>query len=294
LDSPSKGASKPASKMCWGGDLGILGQKKNSRRNEEGKMFAKSVLGILALAAAALLFTNGPLTEKPVKEKVPMPNDAVPQTAVFAGGCFWCVEANFEKVDGVIEAVSGYTGGHKENPTYREVCSHSTGHLEAVEVTYDANQVSYNDLLEVFWRTFDPTDAGGSFFDRGESYSSAIFVADSEQRKLAQESKERLMKSGRFDADIVTPIRDLETFYPAEDYHQDYYYKNPVHYKGYRIGSGRDRFIAQVWGEDKDYKVVKPEPSVKPEKAMGDTEEVAADTGEMKDELKDEMEMAVE
>jgi len=220
-------------------------------------MTGKIALSILALTGA-LLFFSGAFAEKPVKEPVPMPEDAVPQTAVFAGGCFWCVEANFEKVDGVIEAVSGYTGGHVKNPTYRQVCSHGTGHLEAVEVTFDANQVSYNDLLEVFWRTFDPTDAGGSFHDRGESYTSAIFVANSEQRELAEASKERLMKSGRFKDDIVTPIRDLETFYPAEEKHQDYYYTNPVHYNSYRAGSGRDRFIAQAWGKDKDYKIEKP------------------------------------
>ena len=153
------------------------------------------------------------------------------------------------------------TGGHKENPTYKEVCSHQTGHLEAVEVTYDANQVSYNDLLEVYWRTFDPTDAGGSFHDRGQSYTSAIFVADAKQREQAAASKSRLMKSGRFDSKIVTPIRDLAKFYPAEDYHQDYYHKNPSHYRAYRIGSGRDRFVAKVWGKDKDYKVQKPKNS---------------------------------
>jgi len=207
--------------------------------------------------AVAFAMAVNPFAEPIEKVDVPVPADAQLKTAVFAGGCFWCVEASFEKVDGVIEAVSGYTGGHKENPTYKEVCTHATGHLEAVEVTYDANQITYNDLLEVYWRTFDPTDAGGSFHDRGESYTSAIFV-DAQQRKLAEASKKKLMESGRFEKDIVTPIRDLATFYPAEDYHQDYYLKNPSHYKGYRVGSGRDRFVASVWGEDKDYKFKKP------------------------------------
>lgn len=181
--------------------------------------------------------------------------DAQVEKAVFAGGCFWCVEANFEKVDGVIAAVSGYTGGHKENPTYQEVCSHTTGHLEAVEITYDANLVSYDDLLEVFWRTIDPTDAGGSFYDRGEPYMSAIFVANTQQRELAEQSKQRLANSGRFDDEIVTTIRDTEPFYVAEDYHQDYYYTHPAKYNAYRFASGRDQFIAGVWGEDAVYEV---------------------------------------
>ena len=230
-------------------------------------MNVKPLLFIALLIAipVALVVAMGvnPFAGPIEKVEVPVPVDAQLQTAVFAGGCFWCVEANFEKVDGVIEAVSGYTGGHKEDPTYKEVCTHSTGHLEAVEVTFDSNQVTYNDLLEVYWRTFDPTDAGGSFHDRGESYTSAIF-ANPQQRELAEASKKKLMESGRFDKDIVTPIRDLVTFYPAEDYHQDYYLKKPGHYKGYRINSGRDRFVASVWGKDKDYKFKKPM------RAMGD------------------------
>ena len=177
------------------------------------------------------------------------------EKAVFAGGCFWCVEANFQKVDGVIEVVSGYTGGHVDNPTYEQVCSHETGHLEAVEVTYDANQIAYNDLLEVFWRTIDPTDAGGSFHDRGEPYTSAIFVANDSERKLAEESKQQLAGSGRFDKEIVTPIRDSATFYKAEDYHQDYFLTHPVKYGTYRFASGRDQFIASAWGDDAKYKV---------------------------------------
>lgn len=181
------------------------------------------------------------------------------ETAIFAGGCFWCVEANFEKVHGVIEAVSGYTGGHKENPTYSEVCSKKTGHLESVEVTYDANKVSYNDLLEVYWRTIDPTDGGGSFHDRGEPYMPAIFVADDNQRSLAEASMQRLADSGRFDGEIATKIRDAETFYKAEDYHQDYYLTHPMKYKAYRYASGRDQFVADAWGEDAVYEVKKKE-----------------------------------
>jgi len=184
--------------------------------------------------------------------------DAKVETAIFAGGCFWCVEANFEKVDGVSEVVSGYTGGHTENPTYREVCGHQTGHLEAVKVTFDSNVVAYNDLLEVFWRTIDPTDAGGSFVDRGEPYTSAIFVANESQRQLAEASKQKLDDSKRFDTAAVTPIRDAVTFYDAEDYHQDYYHKSPMEYKLYRYSSGRDQFIAQAWGDEAQYKVAGP------------------------------------
>ena len=218
-------------------------------------------MGLMILGLGGLLIATNSLSGNPTPKQVVTPADAKLEKAVFAGGCFWCVEASFEKVQGVVEATSGYTGGHKENPTYKEVCSHGTGHLEAVEVTYDSNQISYNDLLEVFWRSFDPTDAGGSFHDRGESYTSAIFVANSGQRDLAAASKKRLMESGRFDKDVVTPIRDLSVFYPAEEYHQDYYRKNSAHYYAYRMGSGRDRFISKAWGKDKDYKIAKKKSS---------------------------------
>ena len=220
------------------------------------------IMLLIAIPVAVAFSLTNPFAKPIEKVDVPVAADAQLQTAVFAGGCFWCVEASFEKVDGVIEAVSGYTGGHKENPTYKEVCTHATGHLEAVEVTFDSNQITYNDLLEVYWRSFDPTDAGGSFHDRGESYTSAIFAND-QQRELAEASKKKLMESGRFDKDIVTPIRDLVTFYRAEEYHQDYYLKNPTHYKRYRFGSGRDRFVSKVWGKDKDYKFEKPMQAMK-------------------------------
>ena len=156
--------------------------------------------------------------------------------ATFAGGCFWCIEAPFEKVEGVVSAVSGYTGGDKADPTYREVSSGSTSHLEAVQITYDPQQISYQQLLEIYWRQFDPTDAGGSFYDRGHQYTSAIFYHDDRQKKLAEASKIALEKSGRFTKPIVTPIRPAQTFYPAEDYHQDYYKKEPQHYNRYRLG----------------------------------------------------------
>ncbi len=175
------------------------------------------------------------------------------RTAVFAGGCFWCMEPPFEKLDGVVSAESGYTGGFKDNPTYEEVSHTETGHLEAVRVTYDSRVLTYNDLLEVFWRSIDPTDPNGQFADQGSSYLSAIFVANAEERQAAEKSKMELGKTGRFSKPIVTTIRDAAKFYLAEGYHQDYYKKNPLKYKYYRFGSGRDRFIDKVWGKDRKY-----------------------------------------
>ena len=172
------------------------------------------------------------------------------RTAVFAGGCFWCTESDFEKVDGVIEAVSGYTGGRVENPTYKQVTAGGTGHTEAIRVTYDPEKVSYSQLLDVFWRHIDPTDAGGQFVDRGDQYRSAIFYANDEERQMAESSKQALAASGRFDRSIATEIVPLDVFYEAEDYHQDYYKKNPIRYKWYRSGSGRDQFLAKAWAGD--------------------------------------------
>lgn len=145
--------------------------------------------------------------------------------ATFAGGCFWCMVAPFQEQEGVLQVVSGYTGGHKENPTYREVCSGQTGHYEAVQVTYDPSRISYPELLEIFWRQIDPTDPGGQFHDRGQSYQTAIFYHDEQQKKQAEESRDRLQASGYFQAPIVTKILPASEFYPAEDYHQDYHKK---------------------------------------------------------------------
>ncbi len=169
--------------------------------------------------------------------------------ATFAGGCFWCVESDFEKVEGVIEAISGYTGGQTENPTYQEVTTGKTGHAEAVQVIYDPEKITYKELLDVFWRHIDPTDAGGQFVDRGSSYRSAIFYRDDEQKRLAEESKQELEASGRFDKPIATEIVKLDKFYKAEDYHQDYYQKSAMRYKLYRYGSGRDQFLKKAWGD---------------------------------------------
>ena len=171
--------------------------------------------------------------------------------AVFAGGCFWCTESDFEKIDGVIEAISGYTGGKEANPTYKQVASGATSHAEAVKVIYDPDKISYAELLEIFWRHVDPTDDGGQFVDRGYQYRSAIFYADETERRLAEESRDRLAKSGRFDKPIVTEIVPLGEFYTAEDYHQDYYKTNPMRYKWYRSGSGRDQFLKKTWADAK-------------------------------------------
>jgi len=170
--------------------------------------------------------------------------------AIFAGGCFWCMEPPFEKLDGVHTVVSGYIDGHKENPTYQEVSSGTTGHTEAVEISYDPAKVSFEELLEVFWVNVDPTDAGGQFVDRGSQYRTGIYYLNDEQKQQAEASKERLGKSGRFESPIVTEIVAATRFYPAEDYHQDYYKESPVRYKFYRYNSGRDQFINRVWGKD--------------------------------------------
>ncbi|MDT8271573.1 MAG: peptide-methionine (S)-S-oxide reductase MsrA [Desulfomonilia bacterium] len=173
------------------------------------------------------------------------------EKATFAGGCFWCIESVFEKIDGVSDVISGYTGGTGSNPTYEEVSTGKTGHLEAVQVSYDPAKVSYRDLLDVFWRQIDPTDAGGSFVDRGSQYRSAIFYHNDEQKKLAQESREALERSGKFDKPIVTEILEAAEFYPAEEYHQDYYKKNPIRYKFYRSNSGRDQYLKKTWKDEK-------------------------------------------
>ncbi|XID94846.1 peptide-methionine (R)-S-oxide reductase MsrB [Paenibacillaceae bacterium WGS1546] len=174
------------------------------------------------------------------------------QLATFAGGCFWCMVTPFEELPGIHGIVSGYTGGHTVNPTYEEVCSETTGHAEAVQITFDPDTFPYRKLLDIFWRSIDPTDAGGQFHDRGSSYRPAIFYHDESQREEALASKEELERSGRFDKPIAVEIVPASTFYPAEDYHQDYHKKNPLRYKYYRHGSGRDAFISRHWNTPKD------------------------------------------
>jgi peptide-methionine (S)-S-oxide reductase len=170
--------------------------------------------------------------------------------ATFAGGCFWCMERPFDEVDGVISTTSGYTGGHKKDPTYKEVSHGGTGHAEAVQIVYDPKKVSYTQLLDVFWHNVDPTNAHGQFCDNGDQYRSEIFYHNEEQRRLAVASEQDLEMQKRFAAPIVTRITPATTFYPAEEYHQDYYQKNPLRYKFYRFSCGRDQRLEELWGGD--------------------------------------------
>jgi peptide-methionine (S)-S-oxide reductase len=190
----------------------------------------------LLTAAAFALMLAGPFGAAAAQSR----------TAVFAGGCFWCVEADFDKLPGVQRTVSGYAGGSVANPTYEQVSAGGTGHYEAVQVTYDPGRVSYEQLLTVFWHSVDPTDAGGQFCDRGDSYKTAVFAADAGQRQAAEASKQAAEQ--QLGKNIVTPILNASAFYPAEDYHQDYYRKNPVRYRYYRYNCGRDARVEQVWG----------------------------------------------
>jgi peptide-methionine (S)-S-oxide reductase len=169
-------------------------------------------------------------------------------TATFAGGCFWCMEQPYDELDGVISTTSGYTGGHEANPTYEEVSAGITGHTESVEVVYDPSKISYERLLEVFWRNIDPTTKDRQFCDRGTQYRTAIFSHDAEQQRLAEASKAELERTKPFDDPIVTEITAAGEFWPAEEYHQDYYTKNPLRYKLYRFGCGRDARLEELWG----------------------------------------------
>jgi len=176
--------------------------------------------------------------------------NAAPAKAIFAGGCFWCMEHPFDELDGVISTTSGYTGGHKDNPTYQEVSAGGTGHTEAMLVEYDPAKVSYQTLLDVFWINIDPTDAGGQFCDRGSQYRSGIFPLTEDQMLLATASRNKLMESGKLPGPVVTEITPAGPFWPAEDYHLDYYQRNPIRYKYYRFGCGRDKRLKELWGAE--------------------------------------------
>ncbi|WP_373231129.1 peptide-methionine (R)-S-oxide reductase MsrB [Cohnella sp.] len=179
-------------------------------------------------------------------------NKGSTQLATFAGGCFWCMVTPFEELPGIKGIVSGYTGGHTIDPTYEEVCSETTGHAEAVQITFDPEVFPYKKLLDIFWRSVDPTDAGGQFHDRGSSYRPAIFYHNEDQHREAITSKEALQNSGRFDKPIAVMLEPAAVFYPAEEYHQDYHHKNPLRYKYYRSGSGREAFLQRSWNTKKD------------------------------------------
>jgi len=189
---------------------------------------------LLLLIASALFGFSLPAAAQPRLE-----------TAVFAGGCFWCTESDFEKIPGVRSAVSGYAGGREANPTYEQVSSERTGHVEAVKVTYDPAKISYQALVDRFWPTIDPTDNGGQFCDRGPSYRTGVFVSTAAQRQIAEASRARAQK--RLGKPIVTPVRDLTGFWPAEGYHQDFAKKNPLRYHTYRLGCGRDAKLKALW-----------------------------------------------
>jgi len=202
------------------------------------------------LFAALVLATIATVTGAgAAEERTMVPVNDNYSKATFAGGCFWCMEPPFDKLEGVISTTSGYTGGTEGNPTYKEVSAGKTGHAEAVQVLYDPGKVSYEKLLDVFWHQINPTTRDRQFVDVGSQYRTAIFYHDDEQRRLAEESRERMAKSGRFEGPIVTDILPAGPFWPAEDYHQDYYTKNPLRYKFYRFNSGRDQYLEKVWGK---------------------------------------------
>jgi peptide-methionine (S)-S-oxide reductase len=199
-------------------------------------------LGGLMISLVALFSGTGMAADAPGKVSAKLAK------ATFAGGCFWCMEPPYDKLPGVISTTSGYIGGKTVNPTYQSISSGTTGHAEAVEVVYDPAKITYEKLLDVFWKNIDPTVRDRQFCDSGSQYRSGIFFHDAEQKRLAEASKAALMKSKPFAGDIVTEVTMATTFYPAEDYHQDYYLKNPVRYSIYRNGCGRDARLKQLWG----------------------------------------------
>jgi len=228
----------------------IPGSLTNSapERRRRSHIMRKFLIGLgLAAAVMATLMvrTAGGEAASPAAS-----NGQPLAVATFAGGCFWCVEADFDKLPGVVKTVSGYTGGNVENPSYKQVSGGDTGHLESLQVFYEPARISYEDLLAAFWRMVEPTDAGGQFVDRGEQYTTAIFYHDEMQKRAAEASKAALAASGRYDKPVITPIRPAETFYPAEDYHQNYHSESPLRYKYYRYRSGRDQYLEKTWGEE--------------------------------------------
>jgi peptide-methionine (S)-S-oxide reductase len=202
---------------------------------------------LIALAIAAIgtaVYVSQPA---PMQAQAQTTHAGPTATAVFAGGCFWCVESDFDKVEGVLQTVSGYVGGTVNNPTYQQVVGGNTGHYEAVEITYDPEVVDYATLVNYFFRHVDPTDAGGQFCDRGQSYATAIFTQNAPQRLVAEMTLAQLDETANLPGPIVTPIYDAAEFFAAEDYHQDYYLKNPLRYRLYRASCGRDARVAEVW-----------------------------------------------
>ncbi len=219
------------------------------------KFLKKTTYALLGVALTGLAVSqlNAQSMSKPMSEGAKGAEHVIQgmATATFAGGCFWCTESGFEKLPGVLDAVSGYTGGKEHNPTYKQVSAGKTSHTEAVQVHYDPSVITYEDLLEGFWRQFDPTDGDGSFVDRGQQYRPGIFYNNDAEKMAAEAAIVALGESGRYDKPIVVPVTKLGAFYDAEDYHQDYHKRNPVRYKYYRFGSGRDQYIKEKWGNSK-------------------------------------------
>jgi peptide-methionine (S)-S-oxide reductase len=212
------------------------------------KLTANLIAGVAiagAIAGAAVLAQDSPKDAANAQATL-KPGQA---SAIFAGGCFWCMEPPYDELDGVISTTSGYIGGSVPNPTYEQVSAGGTGHAEAVRVVYDPSKVKYQQLLDVFWVNVDPTQADGQFCDHGDQYRTAIFYADDEQKQIAEQSLAELEKTKPFEGEIVTEIAPAMVFYPAEDYHQDYYQKNPLRYKYYRWGCGRDQRLTELWGD---------------------------------------------
>ncbi len=224
------------------------------------QLFYSAVIIIAVLIGFNAIATN----DKAAAKSQYAPADSSLAVATFAGGCFWCVEAGFEKIPGVVETVSGYSGGIEKNPNYKQVASGATGHTEAVQVYYDASVITYEGLLQGLWRMMDPTDVNGQFVDRGKQYRPAIFYHNAEEKRAAEASIEALQSSGRYEKPVAIEVTQFTSFYDAEEYHQDYYKKNPVRYKFYTFNSGRYQFIDEVWGEDReiDYANYRPKKDV--------------------------------
>jgi len=195
---------------------------------------------VLGAALAVITVTGGRAQDS---------STAVTKTAIFAGGCFWCIQPAFDKAKGVIKTVVGYCGGTEPNPTYELVSSEKTGYRESIEITYDPAKISYNRLLDIYWRQIDPTQADGQFTDIGPSYRAAIFYGNNDEKKIAEDSKEKLARSGKFDKRVVTEILPAMKFYPAEAYHQKYYQQNPEHFEAFEKGSGRVSFQQKTWDQ---------------------------------------------
>jgi peptide methionine sulfoxide reductase msrA/msrB len=228
-------------------------QAYNMNNIKTSHIFLSAIVGTtMTIALAVSAGNDNKITTETNKttEKMSTSHTGQLKKAYFAGGCFWCVESNYEKLDGIVEVISGYSGGIIENPSYRQVASGKTNHVESVEVIYDPEKITYNDLLVELWHLIDPTDTNGSFVDRGKHYRSIIFYSNPEEKALAEQSIQELTQSGRYSKPIVTEVTSFSHFYKAEEYHQDYYKKNPIRYKYYRFRSGRDQYLEKIWGKD--------------------------------------------